>query len=582
MAGAKETPRQKMIGLMYLVLMALLAMNVSKEVINSFVTLSNNMEVQNTEMALSNGQMINQLFAKASGGELNEQDKKALMEIHQKSVEIHDMTRSLANFYMESAQVMLNEGQEGDWLYNAGDGFMAVKDLVLHEYEKKDDYDIPTRLFVGNDHHNITESGKLLVSKMEHFRDSLCMLFASKTIDGKTYYFDPVEVTRKDLSDSSYLQTLEVALETVLPKDRAVIKEVYRLLTLPDNVENHGEMYPWQAGQFDHAPIVAASAIFTSLKGRVLQAEKIILNNFNDQNDVPIFKFNKIEPLAFSSSSYINVGDSLNMAVMVAAFDSTSNTQIRYWLDDTLRTPDNMLESSLNNLKLGGGVGDHVVVGDIAVNSKHGIQWRPFTYKYSVGSPNATVSASDLNVLYANGWKNNIEVSAGGYDPSTISVTGSNCTIAKEGGKYVVVASQVGGTASLKVTARDADGNSVLLTSKEFRIMSLPKPEPFFAGQSFDKPTISKTLLGATDVIGCGVKDPILNVKYKVEGFSMLVKSASGGITTLHSSTNKMTSEMITAKNALKKGQTLNITNVKASINGGGKFPIGNLTFIVE
>jgi len=39
MAGGKETPRQKMIGMMYLVLTALLAMNVSKEVVNAFVTI---------------------------------------------------------------------------------------------------------------------------------------------------------------------------------------------------------------------------------------------------------------------------------------------------------------------------------------------------------------------------------------------------------------------------------------------------------------------------------------------------------------------------------------------------------------
>jgi hypothetical protein len=45
MGGGKETPRQKMIGLMYLVLMALLAMNVSKEIINAFITLNNKLEV---------------------------------------------------------------------------------------------------------------------------------------------------------------------------------------------------------------------------------------------------------------------------------------------------------------------------------------------------------------------------------------------------------------------------------------------------------------------------------------------------------------------------------------------------------
>ena len=47
MGGGKETPRQKMIGLMYLVLMALLAMNVSKEVINAFVTLNDKIETGN-------------------------------------------------------------------------------------------------------------------------------------------------------------------------------------------------------------------------------------------------------------------------------------------------------------------------------------------------------------------------------------------------------------------------------------------------------------------------------------------------------------------------------------------------------
>jgi hypothetical protein len=39
MAHGKETPRQKMIGMMYLVLTALLALNVSKEVLNAFATL---------------------------------------------------------------------------------------------------------------------------------------------------------------------------------------------------------------------------------------------------------------------------------------------------------------------------------------------------------------------------------------------------------------------------------------------------------------------------------------------------------------------------------------------------------------
>ena len=52
--GGKETPRQKMIGMMYLVLLALLAMNVSKEIINAFVMLNNKMDKSITQVEKGN------------------------------------------------------------------------------------------------------------------------------------------------------------------------------------------------------------------------------------------------------------------------------------------------------------------------------------------------------------------------------------------------------------------------------------------------------------------------------------------------------------------------------------------------
>jgi gliding motility-associated protein GldM len=47
MAGYKETPRQKMIGMMYLVLTALLALNVSVEILNAFMVVNDSMETTN-------------------------------------------------------------------------------------------------------------------------------------------------------------------------------------------------------------------------------------------------------------------------------------------------------------------------------------------------------------------------------------------------------------------------------------------------------------------------------------------------------------------------------------------------------
>ena len=47
MAGGKETPRQKMIGMMYLVLTALLALNVSKSILNAFINIEKNIQISN-------------------------------------------------------------------------------------------------------------------------------------------------------------------------------------------------------------------------------------------------------------------------------------------------------------------------------------------------------------------------------------------------------------------------------------------------------------------------------------------------------------------------------------------------------
>src|ERR1035437_3345325 len=66
MSGGKETPRQKMIGMMYLVLTALLALNVSKEILNAFVIIEDGLNVTNTNFDSKNGILYSK-FEKAMG-----------------------------------------------------------------------------------------------------------------------------------------------------------------------------------------------------------------------------------------------------------------------------------------------------------------------------------------------------------------------------------------------------------------------------------------------------------------------------------------------------------------------------------
>src|SRR6476620_1605164 len=66
MAGGKLTPRQKMINLMYLVFIAMLAMNMSKEVLSAFGLMNEKFEGANSSAKATNEQMMMALDTKAT------------------------------------------------------------------------------------------------------------------------------------------------------------------------------------------------------------------------------------------------------------------------------------------------------------------------------------------------------------------------------------------------------------------------------------------------------------------------------------------------------------------------------------
>src|SRR5690606_36059188 len=79
MAGGKLTPRQKMINLMYLVFIAMLALNMSKEVLTAFGLMNEKFEAANTTMDQSNQGLLGTLETKASDtpDQFGEANKKA-------------------------------------------------------------------------------------------------------------------------------------------------------------------------------------------------------------------------------------------------------------------------------------------------------------------------------------------------------------------------------------------------------------------------------------------------------------------------------------------------------------------------
>jgi gliding motility-associated protein GldM len=475
-----------------------------------------------------------------------------------------------------------------------GEGYIHIRDLST--YTKKDDYDTPTRLLAGPNFKEIAPEGLHLMENLHHYRNALIALIAnhpSDTLEGGIVYqykFDTTLIKDPDfLMSESDRKDFEKVVDSIInfeinenklsPLDAEAVRNIYVRMTIPRKVMNHGEEYPWIFGQFDHAPIVAASAVMTSVRSDILQVQTLASQLVSSRVKVQSFNFNKIDPLAFSATSYINQGDSLGLRVMIAAYDSSEAMELKYWVDDTSQLKKNESEQDLSSMQtfkgkagqsvgITGSVGDHVLSGFIAVKEKGVKKWKPWKFNYSVGAPNAAISAADLQVLYIN-WNNKIRVSASGYKPESIKLSGRGCTVRGPDSKgfYIATVTNVRAKeAKLIVTGIDDKGKSNELANETFRIFPLPKPTAYFANKAGGNIKKANAVNYSTIVAKLG--DSPLDVPYEVVGFKMYT-TKNGSPITYKSKNNRLTGPMKAAIKKIPKGGNLTFTGVDVKGPGG-------------
>jgi len=175
MAGGKLTPRQKMINLMYLVFIAMLAMNMSKEVLSAFGLMNEKFEGANSSAKATNEQMMLALDTKAT---------EAKGEFAVAAATAHKVEAATKKFYgfVETlkAEVLTGvEPEEGKLPYEAMD--------------KADNLD--NSWFSGEGY---TKRGNEVVAAIETFKSEMKSALGNE----KKYSAILNEVTKKfDLSD---------------------------------------------------------------------------------------------------------------------------------------------------------------------------------------------------------------------------------------------------------------------------------------------------------------------------------------------------------------------------------------------
>ena len=226
-------PRQKMINMMYLVLTALLALNVSSEILNAFKTVNNSLEESNKVVNASTAEIMTSLQAKLADAGTAEKAKIWLPHAQ----EVQRLTADLNNYI---------QGLKDEILKRAGANY-AKGDSSY----KDDNLDIPTRLMVEKG------EGKKLLNSLKKYREDILAI------------------------DPAIKDQLSNALPIHVEKPKTV---------------NKGNN-TWEAAYFRMVPTVAALTILSKFQNDVKTTENKVVTFCHEQVGKVEFRFNQYEPI---------------------------------------------------------------------------------------------------------------------------------------------------------------------------------------------------------------------------------------------------------------------------------------------
>ncbi len=532
MAGGKETPRQKMIGMMYLVLTALLALNVSKAILDAFVAIEENIQISNLNEYGRGEEKRSDLKEVAEDKSAPDVQKKAkallivVDKIDKMTAEQIKMIDDMKIEILKTCGEDVTKTGEGAIIvspYNTKEPLRPARMNLMH-VEGKDKYDEPMLVMgIAEDLKNPSGNGKKLWESYNKYRTDLSELIASSssTPEKKYSFSDPKINKYKDFKDLK--GQLEKSLKSVAVDDQEALIKIYQSLTKQERVKmeenEEGEVH-WIGKTFDHSPSVAALASLSSLQKEILTARADAVALVRGRVGGGEYSFNKIVALAYGPE-VANANEEVNIEVMMAAFDSDKQPIVTVNGGSLKETHDGR---GFVTAKAGGS--ELNLSGTITILNKSGVpKTMPWEKKIVVMKPQGTVSLPDMRVLYR-GYQNVVEAVASGYDQT--SVSGSGVTLSKSGAQWIASPGS-GKTCKITVSGKSTASNkTVSLGSFEFMIKSMPKAEIYW-GQAADgdKGSITATQLYAR--YGDGI--PLTKAKFQVTQWAMSIPGAPKTVT---------------------------------------------------
>ena len=515
MAHEKLSPRQKMIGMMYLVLTAMLALNVSKEAVEAFKKVDKGLT-----QTIANYTLKNDVIYKEFDRAASENPAKA-GKYKTSAYQVKERADEAFNF-IQGLKIEIIKKAEKDPETPAVKG----NEVIIEEVKRIDDTNVPSEILIGANENGKANDLKALLAEYRQFLIT--------TLDGKN-------------------PTAEEALKKSLSTDDA------------KNID--GKTERWENLNFQTLPLVAVICILSEYQVNVRNGETEVLNYLYSQIDASSFKFTKLGATVIPvSSNYITVGSDYEARVFISATDTTQFPE--YIIGDT-KLPRDEAGKGIYKVRASS-VGPKKWGGIISLKAPDGsIKSYPFSDSYVVGEPNVIVSPTAMNVMYA-GIANPIDVSVPGVSPDKlrIKVVNGNVTTEKvknaKGeyfkGAWAIKPNAVGQDVQVIVSA-DINGKPVQYAPYPFRVKSIPSPVAVFGGKSTG--SISRADALAQQGVFAIMPDFDFELNYTVTSFTIFYTDKGMDIEEPCTQSN-LTPKQKNALNGLTRGKNLMIKDIKA------------------
>ena len=515
MAGAKETPRQKLISLMYLVFITMLALNVSKEVLDGFGQMFKKLKQANERVVGAN-QVFYDLV------KTNAEQQQGIWIDHLRTT--NEIKKASDTFYNKIQEVKdkITEIQR-------------VEDPELNEYRKMDKGDLLNQEFFGPE--GVSEGGQAFVDMINQYKGEVIKVFGSRNPE----YIQIIE-DRFFTGDQNY------------------------------NIKNKdGQDQSWLSANYEGFPLISSLAKLTMMQNDIRATEtmvlnKIILGGLIDISTVDDKNYFSI--LTASKGAYYQ-GEKFDGQIILGRKGGAQEpNDVDLSVDGIkLKKSDYDLISGGVKLKINAGrPGDHTIKGNLIFLDGDKTNKIPVDQSFAViAKPNAAIiSADKMNVVYR-GVENPMTVSIPGISSDKIRASAPGLKKAK-GSSYIMIPGK-GNEVTINASGKLPDGGTVS-TKTKFRIKDVPAPSGTVRGQTGNI-SISKSNLGRTK-IGAKMVDFDFDITLETVSFKFKVS----GKPTITVKGNRLNSQAKQLLEKVRSGATVTVFDIKVRNpkNPGYKF----------